>query len=211
MIKEQINDLFKLPVKNWKLPFKIATKLNLGKRLSQETVTQVEELLTARTESAERSALRSTRTQTPIRQQRPATHSPPTKNPRQPPKVDEGNPIKVEKLINELTSALELFTRRIRLEGERRNKPEVAEMTTQTQMGDLKMDDETTQTETKETTTHNRSTQTEATKRLSKGVGLQVQLPQLENPEKQTQTFLTISRHKEYWDKVDKKTLKHQT
>lgn len=176
--------------------------MKLGKRLSQETISQVEKLLTARVENTERNALRSAEIQTPRRQQQPATHSPFIKNSLQPPEVDEGNPLKMEKLINELTSALEFFRRRIRPRGERRIEPEMTEMTTQTQMEELRTGERTTQTEMKGTTTHHRITQTEATKRSSKGVGLQVQPPPLRSA-KEAHTVLTASRRD--WDRVHEK------
>lgn len=197
VIHEQLNnDLFNLPAKNWKLPLKIATKWvrsNLGTRLSQETVSQVEKLLTARTENAERSARHSAGIQTPARQQ-PATHSPFTKSTPQPPEVDGGNTLKIDNLRNELTSALENFKRRIRSREERRTEPEKIDSTTQTQMGESKTGERTTQTETNDTATHHRTTQTEAAKRWSKGVGLQVQPPPLDTSTKDTQTVLTVSR-----------------
>lgn len=191
VIYEQLNDLFNLPAKNWKLPFKTATKwvkLNLGTRLSQETVSQVEKLLTARTENAERSARHSAGIQTLTRQQ-PATHSPFTKSTPQPPEVDGGNTIKIDNLINELTSALENFKGRIQSREERRTEPEKIDSTTQMQMGESKTSERTTQTETNDTTTHHRTAQTEAAKRWSKGVGLQVQPPPLDTSTKETDSF----------------------
>lgn len=212
IINEQLNDLFKIPGKNWKFPLKIATKwirTNLGKRLSQETISQVEKLLSATAENAEWNALHSAEIYTPTRRRQPAPHSPGIESPPQPPEMNKGNPSKMEKLIFERTSALELFRERIRQGGERWIEPATIERTTQTQMDIRNTDERVTQTETKVITTHHRTTQTETTKRLAKGVGLQVQPQSLDRSAKDTQTVLTMLRKN--WDRMHEKILQHQT
>lgn len=206
IIHEQLNDFLKVPEKHWTPAFKTAKKwmrTNLGKRLSQETVSQVEKLLAATAESAERGAPCATEIHMPTRQQQPETHSPYIKGFQQPPEMNEGNTLKMEKLINELTLALELFKGRIRPGGEWRAEPETTDTTTQTHSRGLNTDQRGTQTEANATTTHHRATQTETTKRLSKGVGLQVRPPPLDTPAKETQTVLTMSRKN--WDKIYEK------
>lgn len=194
-INELLNDLFNLPEIDWQLPFQTATKwikMNLGKRLRQNTITQVEELLTAKAEEIEPHMLHSTEIQTPPRPQQLANHPLSTKSPSWSTDWTEGKLTKIKKSINELTSLLENFKETNLLGRKQRSELHQRQMTTQTETSGLRTGEMTTQTEEKEPGTHHRTTQTETTRWRTRGVGVQVQPRPRSESTKEIQTYLAL-------------------